>query len=1419
MKNYIVKKIFRLFFSTLVFLMFVLCKISFAGLSDPGELSKVAKLGLGLSEAIADKRNVEEGLEKFAKDQFDDWMWDSIGGYEKLWTGQLDVTDAYTKQARDKIKKIYEITQSIAEFATKLGEGKYDEALFASIDATVNIIDHPVVKTMWAAAKMTYESHKLLQDTKAELEIETLYGIVNNDRRIVGVADPNSDQPKLIPENYQTADYFFEKYLITDDRVRGLVKTYVTNVLGEDWPEQTWSQWISSWKAIGSGVDTKRSDEIEALDTEFRNKARSWIMQLIKDLNKQVKVAWAEARVRQEMAEFQRFVKRLSAFSDNLPALLKEFQQKKEYRKELPKYKEYLANSPKALEETKKNLADPKRLRIVKGTIALWKSNLIRSYTAARLIGEEELSRSLQEQLSAWYKLEDEFEKTVSQQEEKIVENPAAITERSPDEDKAYLAYYQTNFAPLLKPFDAWKEDIESLKAEMLDALNYGDFDKAKEILEKWDRQAEDINDYYGKMNKALEDHINKKAREIQEKMSQREKEKMDMADLFYEYHALEYSRPMIRQIFDELVWMTNEFFNADKNKLQEIYSAFDELRKTRQNQWNQYVAFINEIKPSLPIYTITGKSVDIDSKEVLVYSVNWPDQPVYDLENNLKYIEENRHTFISPFDKEGDLYGLSYRIKMLSEALSQGLITLSVINELTYLANKWFVIWQDAANKWKGTPKLTQDDLEQIMVLLRPSDFAKRQTEIKLIEETVQAIPSLISKTKDKLRQLEQITETDTTNRQRDSVWLGQKAKELDAFFKEQKDKGILKVGQNDYEIALRRGLDNMAIMEIPFLHYATEKDLQGYAATLKTEWDKYPIISFLKKYAPGQYEKLIKLATAEDIKRAPEENFIPIFSPPPYKAIWKSDLIKAESLLKDLKYNIDDNKFSEIMKQLEQLIPFIVVKSDSLSGWQVTENIEGRREYFQHHLGKQYIEIYEKIKKLLGERLEFKMEERAKKDREYAQEEERRRQEEERKKQEDYAREFAKSQPGGLAALYGYAIINPRLNTYSLVGALVEVVLMKNDLKQGQIELTGRLSHLDKVDKMLFSPDNGMSWVELSRNQDITYSFTPFPDKRYRPILRIKTSDFQDVDIPFFNNIDYLVYRDIDYNQLVAETIKKIAEAYETQNLSLFSEYISRDYLGNKNFLIEGVRLDFDLFTDIRLTIYINRIEKRTNMFIAETKWDKVQTPKKTGQQQRTSGNTTFMFIWEEGKMKIKNLRGNLIYATLSPEIAQVSGLSQEVVEEIRTARDERNPTQPGAGTTEDSGGVSSGTTLVAQNSPTINFSGGWPGIGFDFTANAEVAADSANSDVDFEDILIFGYQFQEITQTFDELTDAPSSGYTNAPFFNGAGKVFAFITKEGYYGKMEVLTFTNDGAGNFSLTFKFALQTDGSRNLRTK
>ncbi|MBF0123156.1 MAG: hypothetical protein HQL21_07110 [Candidatus Omnitrophica bacterium] len=280
-------------------------------------------------------------------------------------------------------------------------------------------------------------------------------------------------------------------------------------------------------------------------------------------------------------------------------------------------------------------------------------------------------------------------------------------------------------------------------------------------------------------------------------------------------------------------------------------------------------------------------------------------------------------------------------------------------------------------------------------------------------------------------------------------------------------------------------------------------------------------------------------------------------------------------------------------------------------------------------------------------------------------------------------------------------YQVLNTRINSRAIPVLFGDLILLPDDLKQGAIEITARLNSIDKLDRILFSEDGGRTWAELPVRADIMSTITMIPDKTYNPVLKIRSTLADELTIPLFPNLN-IIYRDLNVQQMVAQSVKQLAESYERKDPSAFSQLISRSYLGNKNFLEEGVRLDFDMFTDIRLMLYINRIEKRGKTYIAETKWDKDQTPRKTGLQQKTSGNTTMIFVLEDGQMKIQNLRGNLIYATMSPQIAQASGLSASVVDQIRTAAEERNPTQPGAGTILDAGGVAATTNSVTLTSP---------------------------------------------------------------------------------------------------------------------
>ncbi len=404
------------------------------------------------------------------------------------------------------------------------------------------------------------------------------------------------------------------------------------------------------------------------------------------------------------------------------------------------------------------------------------------------------------------------------------------------------------------------------------------------------------------------------------------------------------------------------------------------------------------------------------------------------------------------------------------------------------------------------------------------------------------------------------------------------------------------------------------------------------------------------------------------------------------------------------------------------------------------------------------------------------------------------------------------------------GYRLMNTRINTIAVPNFAGELVLTDSDLRDGSVTLTALLNNDYGVQKVLISED-GRLFKESPLSRDLSYTFAPMSEKRYEPAVKLKMESGEDKVLPFLVMGQVLVYKNIDYTRMVAEAIKALADSYEAMSVARFSELISRDYLGNRTFLEEGVRFDFDMFMDIRLQIFINRIERRGGVYVCEAKWTKTQMVRKTGQQQRTDGSTTFVFVLEDGKMKIQNLRGNLIYATLSPEIAESSGLSQTIVEEIRIAQQDRDPIQPGAGQTQESGTNSSSASLSARSGQVHNTSiPFWEVFSFDFVSGTEGAA--AAGDFNFETNQIFlngAAKIKNMTgaYTFSGLAEAPADDGTyltsaDNPIPVAAGEVYAFITGSGYYGKMSVTSLS--GADPFYMDFQYAVQTDRTRNVRT-
>jgi len=290
-----------------LFLSLILLIILFCSLIQPAAaLSDLAGEGLDIVAEIANSQDAAAGIKNFSKDQYNDWLWEAAGGYENLITGNLG--ESQINQIKGKFDTIQTVINGITEFALAVDAGRYDEALYQTLETTVNTVDHPLVNATWAAAKLTYQSHQMVKDTKAETEIARLFYMMHKDRRLFSAEE---GEMKQIPVNSDTVDYFFNKYIVTDPSGRTMVRAYVEQRLGEEWPEESWGSWLNNLRTIGAGIDTAENEEVAALTGKYKNTARNWIRQLMEDVNLEAQRWYKEKELNKLMTEFEVFLRNL----------------------------------------------------------------------------------------------------------------------------------------------------------------------------------------------------------------------------------------------------------------------------------------------------------------------------------------------------------------------------------------------------------------------------------------------------------------------------------------------------------------------------------------------------------------------------------------------------------------------------------------------------------------------------------------------------------------------------------------------------------------------------------------------------------------------------------------------------------------------------------------------------------------------------------------------------------------------------------------------------------------------------------------------------------------------------------------------------------------------------------------------------
>lgn len=938
---------------------------AFAGslLTNSSEFTKVATYGMNFATYTAEKKNGKEAAEKLLGY---DVLWDVMGkGEEFLINGDPDAFPKF----KDDVLKVKLVLDKVAEIASKLGSGEYDDAAIAGVDTAIGLINHPVVNALWEAVKLTYESHKLVQSSKAALDIETLYGIVNKDRRLVGTN--NGDAPDLIPVNSETTTYFFNKYLIVNASTRALVKTYVKNKLGEDFPEISTSSKI--WAAVTFTSDAEKAEhELQELK-EFENNSRRWIKELIEDLNKQVRLQWAQTRAYQKREQFKVFYAKIGKTFKNLDAAMAYFANMNRIKKEKDKFPEYLTKFKTQTTKLTTNYQQLKPAQI-KGKLSIRKQLFS--------IAEQCHKYSVRSLIINDFTMQDNFEKlqtmcltfineidkeTRSSEDEMISELSAPETKiygwrKSYDVDPKRVQYEQFMLSYFSNVIPEYRGALAGIpKApfnEIKTALSDNDIQEATRILDKWQAQT---NNFFNQAGMAAQKELFA-AETI--KPSPDSAKRIVPKNTSWDYRGYE----------GTLVYARDKYWKKARDKTNASLGAVASVRNLK------YSDDLTTANAMLDIYSHkkaqVGATVEGNISQLRrIQESAWKIYIHSYLKNYNKYLTENTYIAIGKIYEPSriGLQSVGYLIRGKKNVIQTPLYQLEKrINALNVVDAQVYAA-QEVKKTWAEFPRLEAQTIELY------NDFGYQKldynAELNSVKKQLNGIrPESIKSAANSFIQLAQ---TNINNRSKDIEYLELMERQWNAWFEKQKQEETIYLDNRSgtYVFGFKKDHDTgYAIVNEPFSHFATQKDFSTNQKLVraKTDLENLRVYTLINTSMPNLKQFLDAQFNGANYTIAKEENFI-IGSTP----VWESDIKNTEKLLAGM--SAEDLDFTKKLKEIALLFPSILSfpektesdkkKSNYELEWQNTMGVWKKLytdDFKDFELGQRFIKLRKKIQEI---------------------------------------------------------------------------------------------------------------------------------------------------------------------------------------------------------------------------------------------------------------------------------------------------------------------------------------------------------------------------------------------------------------------------------------------------------------------
>lgn len=984
-------------------------------LTKSEDFSKAATYGMNMATYTAEKKDGKEALEKL---MMFDVLFDVMGKNEEIF---LNGDPAAFSNFKDDVLKVKLVIDKVAEVSSKLGAGEYDEALIGSVDGMVGIVNHPVVNALWEAVKLTYESHKLVKSSKAELQIEALYGVVNNDRRLIGTS--SGDNPPTIPINSESITYFYNKYLITDASTRELVKAYVKKKLGENFPEISTSS--SIWAYLTGTTEAVKSEyELQQLQ-DFENNSRRWIKALLEDLNDQVKKQWAETRLRQETDRFKTFSAKFGTDFRNMDEVFAYFAKVKSIEKQRDQFPVKLAELTKIKTQSESKYSSAKYHERMALRAALFDaSKQSNVYAVYSMIINDPLETQFRNLEIECLKLISIIDKNMEANKDNLVDEvfsdfsvPDFYHYSSGEFEESTLKI----FKPALNNYNlSIEEYIKPPIDEVKEALSGNDLDRAKKVFQEWQKEQNAI------ISRAEEDFKHKIAElesskpdvkstpQIQWLINNRQNidEQALKAATEYRDKVWQKAREKTSETQNTIYTISSLQYNKDYQAISTMIEHFaSEMNRVKNVVWKTREDFTNFCWKLHNTYG-TGNTAQFNPD--INIDANWKPAVAYDAEGANQYLNENSYSSIGKINDEG--VAINTVKSFIAEKKHAILAPVRWHNEyISKLSNIDAELYRlDSLKKeWANFPVLDDDTINLYHDFAKYSSIKEQEhaeweadVKVRLNGETresssnpnwgridgyrasINAMTKMMdsintSKIKSDAKQYLSAVNTELINRQNDHDYLDELEKQWERWFQEQISNNIIIMDRQSgkYILGLGAGLRkaeglNYAIISEPYAHYALEKELKENEAAknAKESLRKLKVYNFIQLNMPNTKLLLDKLFSSQMFEPAPEENFLI-----GQYAVWKADLLKAEAIISGIDIKRDDS-YIKGMVEVSRLLPYTVSfpelkdsnKNDYASKWynkygkfndQLTtydlENFE---------LGKKFIKLREEVRELMA-------------------------------------------------------------------------------------------------------------------------------------------------------------------------------------------------------------------------------------------------------------------------------------------------------------------------------------------------------------------------------------------------------------------------------------------------------------------